>query len=90
MALYVISYDYRNNRNYDPLYALLERWNAKPLLESVWLANLNGSAPAVRRELVSTGDGDESFAVIELKPNSDWATTPGVKQSGVEWLETHL
>lgn len=90
MAKYLITYDYRNTRNYTPLYNLLAQWGAARLLESVWLANLNGTAAAVRDALTSVADSDDVFAVIELKNGSDWATTSGVQKNGVEWLEANL
>lgn len=90
MALFAISYDYHNQRNYEPLYNLFEAWGAERLLESLWLANLNGDAVAVRSALMSVGDHDDSFAVIELDPAADWATTPGVYSAGVNWLKLHL
>jgi hypothetical protein len=90
MAKYLITYDYKNARDYTKLYQLLGQWQASPLLQSVWLANLNGTAGAVRDALESVGDSDDAFAVIELKAGSDWATTAGVRQVGADWLASNL
>jgi hypothetical protein len=90
MAKYAISYDYHKVRNYKPLYELLIAWNAKRLLESLWLANLDGSAVAVRAALESVADADDAFAVIQLVEGSDWATTKGVYTTGVDWLQANL
>ena len=90
MGLYVIGYDYHKERDYRRLYEILAQWKAVPLLESLWLANLNGSAPAVRNALQKVGDSDDTFAVIELKAGSDWAATKGTKKGCAEWLRAHI
>lgn len=90
MAKYLISYDYHRIRNYKPLYEKLTSWKAKKLLESIWLANLNGTAKAVRAELEAVADNDDAFAVIELQALSDWATTKGVYTEGTDWLTANL
>ena len=90
MALFMISYDYHKIRNYQPLYDLLNRWNAARLLESLWLVELNAGAMAVRDAVKSVADADDAFAVIELEPSSGWATTAGVFTTGTDWLERHM
>ena len=85
MSLYIISYDLHFRRDYTRLYEYLLGWNAKRLLESVWLANVDGSASAVRDTLLQHMDGDDSVAVIELNAGSDWSCMRA-KPEGVEWL----
>lgn len=90
MALYVLGYTYHRQRNYSRLYKLLADWGAKRILDSTWFANLNGSAVAVLNALKAVGDSDDAFFVVELKPDSDWATTKGVYQQGADWLSANL
>lgn len=89
MPLYVISYDLRRQRNYDGLLKQLGDWNCKRILKSLWLAELNGPAAAVRDALVQHVDGDDGLFVIEVFTNSDWAFTR-VEKPGAEWVEARL
>ena len=90
MPLYVISYDFHKERNYTRLYKLLSEWRAVPLLESLWFANLNGTAAGVRDALTKVGDSDDTFAVIELKNGSDWATLKSADPRGIRWLQANI
>jgi len=88
MGLYIISYDLRKKRNYLDLYQLLEAWNAVRLLESVWLAELKGPCPEIRRILLSKMDNDDGVCVIELNNiPMDWAAK-GINQAAVNWLQS--
>jgi CRISPR/Cas system-associated endoribonuclease Cas2 len=55
MSLYVITYDVRtkNRDDYQSLYDQLNEWGAAHLQNSVWLADMNGTASAVRDALRS-------------------------------------
>lgn len=86
--LFLISYDLRKARNYQPLYDCFAQWKAVRLLESVWLAQLKGPAPAVRDVLRNHIDGDDGLAVIEMVPNFDWATIKTLP-AGTAWLQAH-
>jgi len=90
MSKYLLSYDYHHERDYKKLYELLDRWGAKRILESLWFANLNGTATAGREALKSVADADDAFLVIELQEGSDWAHTRGVYKTGSEWLSANL
>jgi hypothetical protein len=89
MALFVISYDLRKARNYQPVYDKLAEWGAVRLLESFWLASLNGGAGQVRDELAALVDDDDGLAVIELQAGSNWATRKA-QAAGNAWLKKHL
>lgn len=89
MAKYLITYDLHKQRRYTALYELLSLWKAVPLLESVWFAQLSGTAEEVRNFLLQTLDADDSLAVIELKPGSDWATRK-VDNIATNWLSSHI
>lgn len=86
MSHYLITYDLRKVRNYKPLYDCFATWKAVRLLESVWLADLVGPAPAVRKVLLDLIDADDGLAVIELAPKLDWATF-GALPAGSDWLK---
>lgn len=47
MPLYVISYDLRKARNYEPLLKQLRNWGCARLLESMWLGELRGPAETI-------------------------------------------
>jgi hypothetical protein len=89
MTLYIISYDQHRDRDYTPIWTKLRQWNAVRLLESLWLANLNGEIGAIRDELRNVTRNEDSLAVIELKAGSSWATYSAQK-AGVDWLQQHL
>jgi hypothetical protein len=89
MALFVISYDLRKARQYQRLVQQLEKWQAVRVLDSLWLANLNGTALKVRDVLRPLLDAEDGLAIIELKAGSMWATA-GVQPAGLTWLKTQL
>lgn len=89
MSLYIASYDLHKIRNYHPVWTLLENWGATRLLESLWVFNSNLSAAQIRDQLRMVGDGDDSFAVIELKPGSWWASEKA-RNLGVQWLQRNV
>lgn len=89
MAKFLISYDLHNSRNYTPLWARLGEWRAVRALESLWLADLNGTASAVRDNLQSLVDGDDSIFVVELHANGSWATLR-VPDTAVQWMKGHI
>lgn len=88
MAMFLISYDLRKVRNYQPLWDVLGKWGANRLLESLWLADLQGPAATVRDILRTVIDDDDGLAVIELAPNFNWATFK-CQNPGTLWLQSH-
>ena len=86
MPRFIISYDLRTQRNYQPLYNRLTKWNAARLLKSLWLAELAGPAEAVRDILRKVADADDGVVVIELVGAFDWATFKA-QLAGVAWLK---
>lgn len=89
MAHHLISYDLHNQRHYQPVWDLLESWGAVRLLESLWVVTRNDSVGTLRDALKKVADSDDSFAVIELKPGSEWATQNG-RPGGVDWLTRNI
>jgi hypothetical protein len=90
MPLFLISYDEHPSRDYTECYKLMANWNAKRLLQSVWLAELTGPAEAIRNIVSSAFAGSASVAIIELFANADWATSKGVYNEGGKWLQAHM
>ncbi len=90
MALYLITYDLRKpGRNYDDLYKLLrDTWTAKPIAESVWLAELNGPAAAIRDIVLGAVDANDRILAIEVTSSADWAARNGLP-AGVALLQKH-
>ena len=48
MPLYLISYGEHPSRNYTECYPLMANWQAKQLLQSVWIAKLADPAEVAR------------------------------------------
>jgi hypothetical protein len=72
--MYLISYDLRKVKNYSKLYECLNQWKAQRLLESLWVAHVQGTSNTIRQILMNCVDGDDSLVVIELPAGIDWAT----------------
>ncbi len=72
MSLYFLSYDLRKQRNYQPLYDELAKFNAKRVLESLWcFKRFNTTAAALRDHFRQFIDQDDGLVVAEV---TDWAT----------------
>lgn len=77
MALFFLSYDLRNNRNYQTLYDELNSFNAIRILESLWCFNrINTNAGNLRDHFKRYIDSDDGLSVSEI---SDWATFNALK-----------
>ncbi|MCB9833805.1 MAG: hypothetical protein H6807_15190 [Planctomycetes bacterium] len=72
MALYLMDYDLRKNRNYKPLYDELASFSAVRILESTWCFNrINTSAANLRDHFKAFIDSDDGILIAEI---NDWAT----------------
>jgi hypothetical protein len=90
MAHYLISYDLHNQRHYQPVWDGLNSIGAVRLLESLWLVErLNTNPGNLAAWLKQLADSDDSVAVIELKPGSDWASRQA-KTAGATWMQNHI
>jgi hypothetical protein len=77
------------NHDYQSLYDQLKDWSAAHLQNSVWLADLNGTAGAVRDVLKDHMHSDDTICVIELpEPIQGWATWKA-RKTGTDWLKAH-
>ena len=89
MAHFIISYDLHKQRNYQPVWDLLESWGAVRLLESLWVVTLPNKASHIRDAVKDAADDDDSVAVVELKAGSGWAASKA-KKEGVAWLRQNI
>lgn len=87
MALFAVSYDLHNNRQYEPLWNALKSAGGVRLLESFWLLKSTYSAAILRNLLNALVDSDDAVAVIEVTPTADWATTANVYTGGTNILQ---
>jgi hypothetical protein len=72
MALFIISYDLRRQRNYEALYAELKKFNAVKILESLYGFNrFNTNAKNMRAYFQQFVDSDDGLIVMEV---SDWSS----------------
>lgn len=72
MALYFLTYDLRNSRNYQTLYDELANFNAVCILESTWCFHrINTSASNLRDYFKSYIDSDDGLIISEV---SDWGS----------------
>ena len=87
MALFVVSYDLRKNKDYKRIIEELERLGGHRALESFWFVDLENTAVQVRDHLKDYVDSDDQFAVVEFtKRPQTWRTRAGTK----EWLDAHV
>jgi len=80
MKVYQISYDLRNERNYQALYERIKGYKlwCRPL-ESTWVVATDNSATQVRDYLVGTLDQDDGILVTRLRGEAAWyGVDPGV------------
>lgn len=71
MKLFFVTYDLlKPGKNYDQLYAALERLGAKRVLLSVWALRGNHTAAGLRDSLKQHMDSNDRLLVIE---SADWA-----------------
>jgi hypothetical protein len=77
MALYFLNYDLRKQRNYQPLYDELQKFNAVRILESLWCFNrINTKSSGLRDHFKQFVDGDDGICISEV---TDWATLNALK-----------
>ncbi len=77
MALYVLSYDLRKQRNYQSLWDELGKFNAVRILESDWCFNrINTTSKGLREHFKQFIDEDDGLLVAEV---NDWATYKAIK-----------
>ncbi|MDD4720624.1 MAG: hypothetical protein PHQ88_07190 [Bacteroides sp.] len=77
MALYFISYDLRNGRDYQKLYDVLEEFNAVRMLESCWcFKHINTTSIGLTeyfKKFIDRDDGLLISQVAEIENVPQWA-----------------
>ncbi|HET6388102.1 hypothetical protein [Hyphomicrobium sp.] len=74
MSKMLASYDLRKpGRNYQPLYARLDAWGAKRVLESVWILTANASPEEVGNDLLAYMDVSDGLLVVGLDGSAAWS-----------------
>ena len=87
MSCYIISYDLRNQRNYDALYKAIKSYPSwAKILESTWAVVTSDSAEVVRDYLLRHIDGDDGLFVIKSARPAAWRGV-NCKDS---WLQENL
>lgn len=72
MALFFITYDLRNSRDYQTLYDELANFNSVRMLESTWCFNrINTNSSGLRDHFKKFVDSDDGLIVSEIK---NWAS----------------
>lgn len=73
MAIYQISYDLRNKRDYKALYERIKSYGTwcRPL-ESTWVIRTGQSVTQVRDYLAGVMDGDDGLLVVALTGDAAW------------------
>ncbi len=73
MALYFLTYDLRNSKNYDALYKELDNFNAVRILDSTWcFKRINTNSEGLRNYFKKFTDSDDGLIVSEV---NSWAST---------------
>ena len=87
MACYIISYDLRGNRNYQPLYDAIESYSTwAKITESTWSVVTTKSAVDVRNHLISVMDGDDRLFIVKSGVEAAWKNVICKN----EWLKNQL
>ncbi|WP_374439785.1 hypothetical protein [Pseudomonas panipatensis] len=72
MALYLLEYDLRKQRDYQKLYDELNRFGAVRILKSLWCFNrVSANTAGLRDHFRQFIDSDDGIVVAEV---TDWAT----------------
>ena len=72
MALFLLSYDLRNDRDYQSLYDKLDEFKAIRVLESCWcFKRYNTNAEGLRDYFSKFIDSDDGLWVSEIAVNKD-------------------
>ncbi len=72
MALFMLEYDLRKQRNYEPLYDQIKDFKAVRILKSLWaFERYNTNSEKLRDHFRNLVDADDGLIVMEI---SAWAT----------------
>ena len=87
MKCYIISYDLRNERDYESLYDAIQSYGTwAKITESTWAIVTDKSAKNVRDHLLTTMDGDDRLFVVKSGVEAAWQNSICKN----EWLKGNL
>lgn len=84
MTTYTVSYDLIKNKDYERLWAELERMGGQRAQDSYWLVASSKTARDLLSHLLGFIDGDDSMWVSELTRNASFNNS---KKGTNAWLE---
>jgi len=86
MAIFSISYDLRQDRDYETLYAAIRSYGnyCRPL-ESLWFIKAVGPASAICEFLWSSMDASDGLVVAEASGEIAWQ---GITEEHAGWLRS--
>ncbi len=88
MKVYQISYDLRNQRNYDALYKRIKNLGSWcHALESSWLIASQYTATQIRDDLKLALDSDDGLLITRLQGEAAWT---GLDSKISQWLKRQL
>ncbi|MFG6519512.1 hypothetical protein ACGYLX_18915, partial [Sulfitobacter sp. 1A13496] len=70
MAVYLVSYDLRNEQSsadYQPLFDRLKRYDCHRIQDSVWLVAINSTAIQLRKYLAEVMDSNDLLWVSQVR-----------------------
>ena len=87
MNTFIISYDLRNQRNYEELYnAIKEYWVWAKVLESLWIVKTSYNSSEIYDYLSQYIDNDDGLIVIKSWREAKWSNV----NCSNEWLKENL
>jgi hypothetical protein len=87
MAVFLLTYDLMKNKDYKRLTDELSRLDARKILLSAWLLDLNNTATEVLEHFTDFIDSDDKLFVAELTKRPK--TVRAFKGTS-DWLDAHL
>ena len=84
MNTYLISYDLRNNRDYNVLYDWIRSYKTySKILESLWVIKTNKNSQTVYNHLSTLIDSDDWIFIVKSWREANWNNV----LSTSEWLQ---
>lgn len=87
MTIYLVSYDKKKDKNYQPIWNALKGVGGHRVLESLWLINVTNQPQQVLDWISEFGDGDDSFIVAAINKSNLKTLRP--YQGTTKWLEAN-
>ena len=87
MQCYIISYDLRNQKDYQSLYEVIKSYGTwAHISESIWAVSTSSSAKQIRDHLSNVMDGDDRLFVVKSGVEAAWKNVICKDQ----WLKNNL